>query len=202
VFKDLGLVALIGLVRWSVRSSSSTAGAVPAPRATISCVADATTRAPRRTTTRRRPRRRRLRRPKPFLSRCALVTSTARVRGPPLRPQGPGSPAATGYGPAAAASGPLPALDPGASAGPCQATPRAGHSLPSRTRGARQPRHNRCWGYSADRTEPWSGVWNGSRPYRAPDVATARDRGTRRTIAGPPAPRPWGTPLSCDGPVS
>jgi putative transposase len=40
--------------------------------------------------------------------------------GPPLRPQGPGSPAATGYGPAAAASGPLPALDPGASAGPAR----------------------------------------------------------------------------------
>jgi putative transposase len=40
--------------------------------------------------------------------------------GPPLRPQGPRSPAATGYGPAAAASGPLPALDPGASAGPAR----------------------------------------------------------------------------------
>jgi transposase InsO family protein len=40
--------------------------------------------------------------------------------GPPLRPQGPRSPAATGYGPAATASGPLPALDPGASAGPAR----------------------------------------------------------------------------------
>jgi len=42
------------------------------------------------------------------------------LTGLPLRPQGPGSPSATGYGPAADASGPLPALDPGASAGPAR----------------------------------------------------------------------------------
>jgi len=40
--------------------------------------------------------------------------------GPPLRPQGPRSPAATGYGPAAVASDPLPALDPRASADPAR----------------------------------------------------------------------------------
>ena len=44
--------------------------------------------------------------------------------------------AATGRDPVAAAPGPRPALDPGASTGPGQATPTAGRGLPSRTRDA------------------------------------------------------------------
>jgi transposase InsO family protein len=48
--------------------------------------------------------------------------------------------AATGRDPVAAAPGPRPALDPGASTGPGQATPTAGRGLPSRTRDATRPR--------------------------------------------------------------
>lgn len=74
----------------SPRSTSSTADAVPAPRATTNCAAGtvAATAPQARRTRIRRPRRRRLCRPN-LLRRCAMGTRVAQRPGPPLRPQGP-----------------------------------------------------------------------------------------------------------------